>query len=93
VLRTYSGKNEKMNRLQEIKERAEKATKGPWSCNTTMVGDVVYVDNQSKSKLSMFIFRWIHPFHRGADVEFIAHAREDIPWLIAKLEKLEKENS
>ena len=83
-------------RLQEIKERAEKATPGPWK---------VYQDAISTSIGTEFIHPQLNgpmpvitdAYHVGgainiyiddADAEFIAHARQDVPALIAEIERL-----
>ena len=51
--------------LQEIKERCEKASPGPWKVLNMLYNSV------------------------DEDAEFIAHAREDIPKLIAEIERLQ----
>lgn len=72
------------DRLQEIKERAEKATPGPWDsvCSSGAIRHVVrnvdhdsYCSNESN-----------HETFGKYDGEFIAHSREDIPWLIREIE-------
>ena len=74
-------------RLREIRERAEKATLGPWYVGekiTWMVrssafGNIAHCDLQGGPG-------------NEADAVFIAHAREDIPYLLERLETLEREN-
>jgi hypothetical protein len=67
--------------LQAIRKRAEAATEGPWQCANTTDGP------------------WILDAHdmiitgtceRDTDGEFIAHARQDVPALIAEVERLQK---
>lgn len=61
--------------LQAIKERAEKAMPAPWHTNSE---NEILIDNDGR--LGKMI--------RGYDAEFIVHAREDIPTLIAEIERL-----
>ena len=71
-----------MGRLEEIKERDKNATKGPWHHGD---GDCILQDTDNQDIL------WYDWDETGGsmnvdgnteDFEFIAHAREDIPWLI-----------
>lgn len=62
-------------RLQEIMDMVEKATKGPWGYDkiqafTFSVSDNEYVICESSNR---------------NDANFIAHARQDVPWLVEKL--------
>ena len=62
-----------MNRLDEIEARANAATEGPWDLigggeYVTPVGIMVAPDDGGVN---------------GADAEFIAHARTDVPALVA----------
>jgi len=66
--------------LNAIKERAEKATAGPWRIgmqspnglnNVGTIGGLLTAQTADE-----------------ADAEFIAHAREDIPRLVAEIERL-----
>ena len=70
-----------MDRLKEIKERAAKATPGPWRAE----GSFIFDENHSG---------WWPPLvevHKNAgNAEFVAHSREDIPHLIRRLEETEK---
>lgn len=78
--------------LAEIKERESKATAGPWAWGesyfnvwlgshlNTIVGSSGYDDGDSTVDVS------------EENAEFIAHAREDVPALIAEVERLEKES-
>ena len=61
--------------LREIRDRADKATKGPW--------DVVWEDGEA------YVFRnrnwdrsWVASAATSDDTAFIAHARTDVPRLI-----------
>ena len=70
-----------MKRLDEIRAREQAATKGPWG-----------VGEDSESSRAWFTRpfpefkgndgRPIHLSITPAETEFIAHAREDVPWLL-----------
>ena len=79
-----------MSRLDEIKARADAATEGPWSAKGGFTSDpMIEVYGQTV---------FINPDLDGdpiqpevwADVEFIAAAREDVPWLVSEVERLER---
>lgn len=63
--------------LQAIKARAAAATPGPWSVNNTDPDVVLDSDG-----------RFVGRADEDADAEFIAHARTDVPALIAEVERL-----
>lgn len=82
-------------RIQEIKERAEWATQGPWG------GDGVTINNwPSGSEQPYVLMEWIangngvvhendEPYvNHENDSSFMAHAREDIPFLLQTIEDL-----
>lgn len=82
-----------MSTLDDIKARAEKATEGPWTYmgkdhETTWiespVEDVLIHDERGTGHMRED-FSWI----KQPDAEFIAHARTDIPKLVAALEAVE----
>ncbi|WP_197261646.1 ead/Ea22-like family protein [Brevibacillus laterosporus] len=68
--------------IEAIRERAEKATSGPWwtsgGCEVTSQVDDSHVCDTTLSKGDYV-----------SDAEFIAHAREDIPKLLAEIERLQ----
>ncbi|QDX94342.1 hypothetical protein EEL30_19880 [Brevibacillus laterosporus] len=74
--------------MQEIRERAKKATKGSWkwqeyydcSLSNSEGNVIVTVVGDDMSYVKVL---------RNEDAEFIAHAREDIPKLLETIEKLE----
>lgn len=66
--------------LNAIKERAEKAIPGPWYHNRHNE-----ITTPNGARLSQTV--------TGIDAEFIAHVREDIPALVAEVERLKDENS
>lgn len=65
--------------LAQIKERAEKATGGPWKCADTTDGAWLLDD------ADLIV---AETFGREEDASFTAHAREDIPKLTAEIERL-----
>ena len=78
--------------LAAIRERAEKATPGPW------FGEGAEVFTRGDAS-----FNWIPTIYHGRspeqcrqqeqDAAFIAHARTDIPALLAQVERLRAENA
>jgi hypothetical protein len=95
-------------RIEEIKGRLENIRPGPWvrnkhrgdldmvrQANWTGCEDPRHDDCAIAQFTSpeVAIVRPGHPEYDAApNAEFIAHAREDIPYLLQKVEKLEKEN-
>lgn len=67
----------RMDRVQEIREREQKATKGPWEEIPLPFGKTVLSKVSPQTVL-------IH-----VDAEFIANARQDIPYLLRRLELAE----
>lgn len=67
-------------RLDEIEKRAEKATKGPWTPTQTGIVQTAHTTRDV----------WHIPY-AAEDISFIAHAREDIPWLVAEVKRLQAE--
>lgn len=68
--------------LAQIKERAEKATEGPWKIEESRYEGSY---NVSSVKEEYDLSACLCPIK---DAEFIAHAREDIPKLLAEIEAL-----
>lgn len=73
--------------LQAIKERVEKATVGPWRLDlwdglliSGFTKRVVLKGGQGKAIKAA-----------SEDINFIAHAREDVPVLVAEVERLQQE--
>jgi len=62
--------------LNAIKERAAKATPGPWR-----QAGLYSVKNSEDMSIPL----------RPEDAEFIAHARKDVPALVAEVERLQAE--
>lgn len=77
--------------LDAIKARAEAATEGPWEAHALdgfewsvdRIGDN---DDDSGNEVATV---WV----TGADAAFIAHARTDVPMLLAELERLRALNT
>jgi hypothetical protein len=65
-------------RLEAIEAREKAATKGPWRDSE---GDVFFDDD--------FICRCNRLGRDRVDARFIAHARSDVPWLVARLKEAE----
>lgn len=64
--------------LQAIRERAERATAGPWfaqyqDVKTESIRDKKYGEPETIAEM----------YYADTDAEFIAHAREDVPKLLA----------
>lgn len=84
-----------IKRLQEIRERVEKAAEGPWEVDEEMVylpGDEVLVRYaEGKAVRGKYFCQCdggtTHE-QDEADASFIAHAREDIPFLLAENDRL-----
>ena len=87
------------DRLKEIAERAEKATPGPWEYYGGRSIDTppIHAD-EANYGIPDEGFEGGYQFYcsaddgawRYADGEFIAHAREDIPFLLAEIERLKQ---
>lgn len=76
-------------RIQEIKERCKKATPGPWEVHWyNGCGVVNRVSNEKVEPLCECSS--IHA--EDSNREFIANSREDIPFLLKKISKLESLN-
>lgn len=77
-------------RLEAIRERMAKATEGPWrAAEDVSIGRPRVLGPQKRN--GKFGVIAIFPMLQKlgivkADAEFIAHAREDIPWLLATLQ-------
>jgi hypothetical protein len=69
------------DRLQEIRERAEKATPGPWKAE---FGGVYPPESAARleSDLAGMAFLWPLPGGNEEDAEFIAASRADVPYLL-----------
>lgn len=74
-----------INRLRAIKDKCEKATKGPW---------ISFVEGRDHTSGCSFIGTAGEDIElTGAtadDQDFIASCRQDVPWLIDEIERLRK---
>jgi len=87
---TVSDKTEyvKMDKLDEIRARCEAATLGPWEYKTNRHPNLNgtpwgWIDGPAGNMC------W-SGYQSRIDADFIAHAREDIPYLLAEIERLKK---
>ena len=69
-----------MSREDEIREREQKATKGPWWFD--------YTAYQMRGRKDVCVTEDIIS---PDDQTFIAHAREDVPWLLSEVARLRRE--
>ena len=93
-----------MNRLDKIEARTNAATEGPWEWDGESNEPWPAGDNSLRSvsgaKDDLVLYAWGYDAYgieaaRDADAEFIAHARTDVPALVAALRavlKLHKED-
>ncbi|WP_427110869.1 hypothetical protein [Lysinibacillus xylanilyticus] len=65
--------------LNAIKERVAKVTPGPWC-----VGGAIDIHDACGEEVAAV-------WDGGPDIEFIAHAREDVPALVAEVERLQQQ--
>lgn len=72
--------------LDAIEARANAATPGPWGHYST--GSYVYA---TRTKVCQLEDPWIANGNQRNDAAFIAHAREDVPALIAEVRRLREE--
>ena len=86
------------NRIAEIQQRCEAATPSPWEVEKYYHDEpyeqfiksaAVVSTYEDGSKRTITRNNWSNPV--VADLEFIAHAREDIPYLLAQLAERDKE--
>ena len=81
--------------LEAIKARAAAATEGPWEWDDPTIGQHwscpkpwTEVVNADVACMSYCYGGSVRPIESDADGQFIAHAREDIPALVAEVERL-----
>lgn len=80
--------------LAEIEARAEAATPGPWEWDRQWIEDedeAIYVPQGATLGPTLIQLGDTYEGHRY-DCAFIAHARQDIPALIAEVRRLQAEN-
>lgn len=71
--------------LDAIKARAEAATKGPWKFTPKILGIKNTTVMAGGEQVGYFSVGQAQPH----DAEFISHARQDIPALLAEVERLQ----
>ena len=72
--------------LKEIEDRANAATKGPWSKSDSLV-------TSNEGLICATCFVSVTSFQIDLNAKFISHAREDIPALIARVRELESDKT
>lgn len=65
-------------RIAAIRERAERATEGPWE-GVLEAPEICVLHPGSRKHIGCY-------FNEDEDVDFIAHARADVPWLLDQVE-------
>jgi hypothetical protein len=70
--------------LEAIEARADAAVPGPWE----MLGPSKYSPNEAYIKAPIEIYTGYEGEMSPADVQFIAHARTDVPALCAEVRRL-----
>lgn len=86
--------SEMETRLAAIEARANAAAEGPWDVGAERDGvyggrRTVVRDSSLLRIVSVGQTRLHDNLGAEANVEFIAHAREDVPWLIGRVRELE----
>lgn len=81
----------KAEQLAEIEARANRATPGPWQRDGCNGGEFYCVLAKNPGHLSDLLCTMRGRSSEVADSDFIAHARTDIPLLIAALRERESE--
>jgi hypothetical protein len=78
------------DQLAAIRERCEAALEGPWMVDADNPQIVMAPDNPPSTFDGFLIARIISPdaAQVDADADFIAHARDDVPALLAEVERL-----
>lgn len=74
-----------------IRTREEAATKGPWMRKAELASHIVYVNHTSPKDTTTFSALWNAEWATEADGVFTAHAREDVPALLAELDRVRAE--
>lgn len=77
-----------MGRIDDIKRRAEAATEGPWEEHNWDVMEKPHVVAPSEHDGKKHCDGHFDVPLTPEDADFIAHSREDIPWLVKGLEAL-----
>src|SRR5690606_2755660 len=81
----------KPEELEAIRKRAEAATPGPWDVDIPMDVCGECENEYEIVESSVFLAPIVAELKIGANAEFIAHAREDVPKLLAEIDRLRNE--
>lgn len=76
-------------RLEQIRQRLQAATPGPWRANTRFDNEI-YIETgpiNAPEQMCRFIGGSVYPQYVMRDATFIAHAPEDVAWLLEQLER------
>lgn len=80
------------DRVQEIRDRLEAATPGPWEAWAGLTHDGERQDGISpRGDLNIDVCFTIISPQGSEDAEFIAHAPDDIEFLLAEVERLQND--
>lgn len=74
--------------IQEIRERHAASTPGEWYPNRDGSFHDVRIHDDDPSTL---VDGMVAGLMEATDAEFIAHAHQDVPWLLAEIERLESQ--
>lgn len=85
---------EREQRLRDIEARVEAVTPGPWKSGHYAPTEQVSVYYDQIDEGTSCIARTTYTILDGSeqsisDMNFIAHARQDVPWLLAEVRRLE----
>ncbi len=80
-----------MDRIKEIRARVEKASKGPWKDLNANRGVVIQGQDEPVVHVNSGTDDSGHSNIKYGNLEFITHAREDIPYLLTAIAAVEKE--
>jgi len=73
--------------LDDIEARKDAATPGPWMRKAELASHIVYIDNAAPDDGTLSPL-WNAEWATEADGEFTAHARTDVPALLAEVRRL-----
>lgn len=79
--------------LEQIRQRCEAATPGPWTCDPREGSRCVAILEDEDPECNTYINAREHTGRSSTeeDGEFIARVREDVPVLLAEIERLRDE--
>lgn len=86
----------RVDRLKEIRERAEKATPGPWITVAHSWEQTSVFTDADDIQIAACLYQGDEESEESNDqndrcAEFIAHARDDVPYLLQEVERLNEE--